>query len=195
MKATNKKLKAKKEKRKLSRRRIFRKKNKPQDMVFGYQSNRDSKMNLDRRKIKIQRAGTLPKIGSNKKEENSQKPTKKAPVHTIKGKIVKLNPLLFPENLDHKPFLFAIKHTQEELFFALACRDAIKIYKLDPTSSYKDPPELVLSKYNERFINTPKIGPPKNQKRRTMKKFHASTSYLLTILEILRKENLIPMKI
>ena len=146
---------------KLNRRRIFREKKEPQGIIFGYQPKGDLKMNSNQRKTNTKRAGTLPSIAPNKKQENPYKSAEKASAHIIKTKTIKLNPLIFPEDLEHRPALFAIRHTKEELLFAMACRDAIKVYRLDPKTSYKSPPELILSKFNRRFINRPKFGPQK----------------------------------
>ena len=46
----------------------------------------------------------------------------------------------------------------------MACQEAVKVYKLDPKTSYKDPPVLLLNKYSENFINLPKTGPAKPSK-------------------------------
>ena len=160
MKPTTKpKPKGSKEKGKPNPRRPPTKDTKPKSTKGGAGPKKDPKTKPKRRVAAKPRTGTMRKPAPTKNDKDSEKPNKPA-IHTIKGETIKLNPLIFPEQLNPKPF--TIKHTQEELLFAMACQEAVKVYKLDPNTSYKDPPVLLLNKYSEKFRKNPRLKRRKN---------------------------------
>ena len=124
MKPTKIRQKTKRRKKNPQIRRSLRVKTQPKGIKIRSLSKDDLKSEIKNINSKLARVETLKKQGSRKKDKDAGKPEKTS-VEIIKAKTIKLNPLLFPEDLEEDVYMFGIKNTQEELVFAMACPDAV----------------------------------------------------------------------
>ena len=84
----------------------------------------------------------------------------------IQGKTIKLDPKLFPEDLE--PELFKIHEDENTLFFALYSTKAIKIFRLNKEAP-ESLPELILDKTTNNIENVPYSQTPDQQAQELQK--------------------------
>ena len=106
-------------------------------------------------------------IGDGSHSQQSQVGTTRSPYSVgscqVEGRVIKLNPLVFSEKMN--PSLCKVKWDQENLIFAVACPEGLKLYSWNCSDSFQKPAKMIFSEYSEKFSNKPRSKSTKEDKR------------------------------